>query len=68
VSSLALSLRTQLIILLVLGLGGHNLFRYSWFVISALTACLLKIERNDVPGAEFQGTADEAISLDRTSF
>jgi probable O-glycosylation ligase (exosortase A-associated) len=67
VSKLALSLKTQLLILLVLGLGGHNLFRYSWFVISALTVCLLKIERNDAAEGHIQQRVDEAISLDRTS-
>ncbi len=63
-SNLALSLKTQLIILLVLGLGGHNLFRYSWFVISALTACLLKIERSEKADLVKETADDQPVSFE----
>lgn len=44
----ALALRAMLVLLLVLGLGGHNMFRYSWFLISALVAAMLKVQRQEL--------------------
>jgi O-antigen ligase len=39
--NMILALRVQLLCLLFMGLGGHNLYRYNWFFISALTAVML---------------------------
>jgi O-antigen ligase len=46
-SNLALALKSMLVLLLLLGLGGHNLFRYSWFLISAITVAQLKVMEQD---------------------
>ncbi|MCP4706399.1 MAG: hypothetical protein GY865_17510 [candidate division Zixibacteria bacterium] len=43
---LAISLRMQLLCLFMLGLAGHNLYRYNWFIISAIIVILLKLLRN----------------------
>jgi len=41
--NMILALRVQLLCLLFMGLGGHNLYRYNWFIISALTVVMLKM-------------------------
>jgi probable O-glycosylation ligase (exosortase A-associated) len=57
-SNLALALKSMLILLLVLGLGGHNLFRYSWFLISALTVAQLKIMEQEERQATLEHNHD----------
>ena len=39
----ALALKLQLFCLFFLGLGGHNLYRFNWFIITALIVVMLKI-------------------------
>lgn len=38
----AVLVRTEVICLFFMGLGGHNLLRYSWFISSAIATILLK--------------------------
>jgi O-antigen ligase len=46
--SLATSLKVQLFCLLFMGLGGHNLYRYNWFIISAVAVIMLRyIDRQE---------------------
>ncbi len=42
---LAISLRMQLLCLFVLGLAGHNLYRYNWFIVSSIIVILLNLLR-----------------------
>ena len=42
-AGLTLAMKLQLYCLFFMGLGGHNLYRFNWFVISALTVVMLKI-------------------------
>ncbi|MCK4462559.1 MAG: O-antigen ligase family protein [candidate division Zixibacteria bacterium] len=43
IHNMIIALRVQLLCLLFMGLGGHNLYRYNWFFISALTAVILRL-------------------------
>lgn len=38
------AMKAHLILMFFMGLGGHNLFRYNWFIISAIIVLLLKRE------------------------
>lgn len=40
-------LKIQLFCLLFLGLAGHNLYRYNWYIISALVVVILKFTISD---------------------
>lgn len=40
--NMALAMRTHLFLLFFMGLGGHNLFRYNWFIVSAIIVMLMK--------------------------
>jgi len=42
---LSISQITHILLLFFLGLGGHNLYRYDWFIISALAIIMLNISR-----------------------
>jgi O-antigen ligase len=41
VYNMVVALRMQLILLLFMGIGGHNLYRYNWYFISALVSAML---------------------------
>lgn len=45
--NMILALRVQLLCLLFMGLGGHNLYRYNWFIISALTVVMLRMASDE---------------------
>lgn len=47
VKFLVISLKIQLLSLLFFGLGGHNLYRYNWFIISAIIVVLLNLYQKD---------------------
>lgn len=47
VKYLVISLKTQLLSLFLFGLAGHNLYRYNWFIISAIIVVLLNLRRED---------------------
>jgi len=40
--NMTIALKTHLWLMFFLGLGGHNLYRYNWFIISAALVLLLK--------------------------
>lgn len=42
--NMTLAMKTHLLLMFFMGLGGHNLFRYNWFIISAVLVLLLKPE------------------------
>lgn len=39
--NMSLALKNHIFLLLVMGLGGHNLFRYNWYIISAIIVMML---------------------------
>jgi O-antigen ligase len=41
--NMVMALQLQLLLLFFMGLGGHNLYRYNWLMISALTVALVRI-------------------------
>ena len=47
VKFLVISLKTQLLSLFLFGLAGHNLYRYNWFIVSAIIVVLLNMIRKD---------------------
>jgi len=47
VKFLVISLKTQILSLFIFGLGGHNLYRYNWYIISAIIVVLLNLKRNE---------------------
>lgn len=47
VKFLIISLKAQLLSLFFLGLGGHNLYRYNWFIISAIIVVLLNLHQKE---------------------
>lgn len=47
VKFLLISLKIQLMSLLFFGLGGHNLYRYNWLIISAIIVVLLNLYKKD---------------------
>ena len=42
--NMTLAMKTHLLLMFFMGVGGHNLFRYNWFIISAVLVLLLKPE------------------------
>lgn len=43
-----IGLRMQLFCLLLLGLSGHNLYRYNWFIVSALIVVSLRLYNKEL--------------------
>lgn len=48
--NMVLALRMHVFLLLFLGLGGHNLYRYNWFIVSALLVAMLFMEFGQARG------------------
>ena len=44
---ITIALRDQLLCLLFLGLGGHNLYRFNWYVVSALVIVIIALHQNE---------------------
>jgi len=61
-SNMTIAMKTHILLMFFMGLGGHNLFRYNWFIISAVLVLLLKPgisgfglpvqDRNALPGTD----------------
>lgn len=41
--NMVMALQLQLLLLFFMGLGGHNLYRYNWLLVAALTVALVRI-------------------------
>jgi len=45
-NAIVLAVKMEILCLLFMGLGGHNLYRYNWFFASAMVVVMLKLTRD----------------------
>jgi O-antigen ligase len=51
--NMAVALQMHLFALLWMGLGGHNLYRYNWYVVSALVAAMISLTQRQPVAPEY---------------
>ena len=60
---MVIAMQLQLLCLFYMGLGGHNLYRFNWFILAALTTVMINLTFRERAQIARQAESEMPVSM-----